>query len=142
MSKACPLSILSCIWNKRYSTKCAIWRMLCCTFTYYHLVTTLFWAVGRQNKRIEIRAIRTFWVNKILAILRLVLENDDKCWKHALLAYYREFEIKDTPQSAPFDVCYVALLHIITLLQHYFGLCRKKKKQTHRNSCHAHFLSE
>ena len=60
-------------------------------------------------------------------LIRLVLENDDKCRKHALLAYYRAFEIKDTPQSAPFDVCYVALLHIITLLQHYFRLSEEEE---------------
>ena len=62
-------------------------------------------------------------------LIRLVLENDDKCRKHALLAYYLAFEIRDTPQSAPFDVCYVALLHIITLLQHYFGLSEERNKR-------------
>ena len=56
-------------------------------------------------------------------LIRLVLENDDKCRKHALLAYYRAFEIKDTP----LDVCYVAHLHIITLLQHYFSLVSEEE---------------
>ena len=54
-------------------------------------------------------------------LIRLVLENDDKCRKHALLS----IQIKDT-QSAQFDVCYVALLHIITLLQHYFRLSEEE----------------
>ena len=33
-------------------------------------------------------------------LIRLVLENDDKCRKHALLAFQRASEIKDTPHTA------------------------------------------